>query len=164
MSWVRDHIPLQQGLRLVRRNQLKSFQLCQRPYSTTTRIKTARLSARPRLLSQVRDHIPLQQGLRPLRVWFINAVSFVRDHIPLQQGLRSVTFWHKFTIVNVRDHIPLQQGLRLYSGTHDVILSRRQRPYSITTRIKTKHPNLINHLLMSVPYSTTTRIGGCVKS
>ena len=53
---VRDHIPLEQGLR--------RCQSRQRPYSIRTRIKT-RGAALTWLRSGVRDHIPLEQGLRP---------------------------------------------------------------------------------------------------
>ena len=61
---VRDHRPLQQGLRPV--GILKSF-----------------------IILNVRDHRPLQQGLR-LTVFcsFRSDIFFVRDHRPLQQGLR----------------------------------------------------------------------------
>ena len=59
---VRDHIPLEQGLRqsslTFGRNDLS-----QRPYSIRTSIKTKQppRNARP---NDVRDHIPLEQGLR----------------------------------------------------------------------------------------------------
>ena len=60
---VRDHIPLEQGLR-------------PRPAPRT---------GTPRL---VRDHIPLEQGLRQLQLVAISGLNLVRDHIPLEQGLR----------------------------------------------------------------------------
>ena len=60
---VRDHIPLEQGLRLL---NLKHYLL--------------------EVL--VRDHIPLEQGLRPGRMSHESGVRTVRDHIPLEQGLR----------------------------------------------------------------------------
>ena len=60
---LREHIPLQQGLR-----QYYSYsplqQKTQRAYSTTTRIKTDLLTSLA-LISTLREHIPLQQGLRP---------------------------------------------------------------------------------------------------
>ena len=64
---VRDHIPLEQGLR---------------PGSPASP-STLRFS--------VRDHIPLEQGLRPAQSspsWYSTRV---RDHIPLEQGLRPVS-------------------------------------------------------------------------
>ena len=61
---VRDHLPLQQGLRLS--------------------ISTVRVAP-----SIVRDHLPLQQGLRlPVSALRITFAVTVRDHLPLQQGLR----------------------------------------------------------------------------
>ena len=64
MTAVRDHIPLEQGLRHIR--------------------------AQPSTMwSRVRDHIPLEQGLRRFRALIHGDVLFfVRDHIPLEQGLR----------------------------------------------------------------------------
>ena len=61
---VRDHIPLEQGLRLPHQFSIPKQQTGQRPYSIRTRIKTKslRFLIRPR---DVRDHIPLEQGLRP---------------------------------------------------------------------------------------------------
>ena len=61
-SVVRDHIPLEQGLRLL--------------------VLAAENSSR------VRDHIPLEQGLRRSRLQSPVHVVTVRDHIPLEQGLR----------------------------------------------------------------------------
>ena len=63
-SAVRDHIPLEQGLRLLRRSLRMPSHI-------------------------VRDHIPLEQGLRhvPLLLTEHSAIG-VRDHIPLEQGLR----------------------------------------------------------------------------
>ena len=61
---VRDHIPLEQGLRHKIHVAKALAWECQRPYSIRTRIKTFNSnSARP-LLCGVRDHIPLEQGLR----------------------------------------------------------------------------------------------------
>ena len=60
---VRDHLPLQQGLR---------------PLST--RVSNPQAS--------VRDHLPLQQGLRQHISVNETIVNRVRDHLPLQQGLR----------------------------------------------------------------------------
>ena len=63
--WVREHIPLEQGLR-----PADSLPECEGE-------------------SDVREHIPLEQGLRPLQN--TNTQEFllmVREHIPLEQGLR----------------------------------------------------------------------------
>ena len=62
-SRVRDHIPLEQGLR-------------HRPEPLFVQKQN------------VRDHIPLEQGLRRLRRKLLRRKPLVRDHIPLEQGLR----------------------------------------------------------------------------
>ena len=62
---VREHIPLEQGLR---RSRLKSLVFRvhrQRAYSIRTRIKTASTYSVDFLFLLVREHIPLEQGLRP---------------------------------------------------------------------------------------------------
>ena len=60
---VRDHIPLEQGLRPTNSSSGNKYKLCQRPYSIRTRIKTALVAASANA-DDVRDHIPLEQGLR----------------------------------------------------------------------------------------------------
>ena len=66
LMYVRDHIPLQQGLRLEPIMPFHGLLKRQRPYSITTRIKTHH-SHSEIYVSNVRDHIPLQQGLRRLK-------------------------------------------------------------------------------------------------
>ena len=61
---VRDHIPLEQGLR------------------------HAGVHFVPRQGLIVRDHIPLEQGLRHGLSMAALVINTVRDHIPLEQGLR----------------------------------------------------------------------------
>ena len=63
MSIVRDHIPLEQGLRQLACDTLIHLLI-------------------------VRDHIPLEQGLRLRPCAAYPGGAFVRDHIPLEQGLR----------------------------------------------------------------------------
>ena len=63
---VRDHIPLEQGLRPIKVNASSK-------------------------VDQVRDHIPLEQGLRRKSSDSISNSIVVRDHIPLEQGLRQNT-------------------------------------------------------------------------
>ena len=67
---VRDHIPLEQGLRRMPKAWQAALIEGQRPYSIRTRIKTEHcILITWRKL--VRDHIPLEQGLRhnqPLKV------------------------------------------------------------------------------------------------
>ena len=87
---VRDHLPLQQGLRpnassnaesqsglrpssittriktISLRLRLCLLMLGQRPSSITTRIKTLFFLPHRTISNQVRDHLPLQQGLRRL--------------------------------------------------------------------------------------------------
>ena len=67
---VRDHIPLEQGLRHYTYGDDSTFDQI------------------------VRDHIPLEQGLRQLYMSLLNACCRVRDHIPLEQGLRQDTSFH----------------------------------------------------------------------
>ena len=63
---VRDHIPLEQGLRLGNDRTWRSYR------------------------RRVRDHIPLEQGLRRELNILNNGINKVRDHIPLEQGLRLI--------------------------------------------------------------------------
>ena len=69
LSWhvarlLREHIPLQQGLRPARTGWLMvSPPLTQRAYSITTRIKTCDFCFKGYFVF-LREHIPLQQGLR----------------------------------------------------------------------------------------------------
>ena len=63
---VRDHIPLEQGLRRIFPLRNHSDGHSQRPYSIRTRIKTNGRSTW-QIEEEVRDHIPLEQGLRPNR-------------------------------------------------------------------------------------------------
>ena len=84
---VRDHIPLEQGLRQGRHDRIHDDEYGQRPYSIRTRIKTLTSSSR-RTSSRVRDHIPLEQGLRLFPLFRSAQNRPVRDHIPLEQGLR----------------------------------------------------------------------------
>ena len=63
MLFVRDHIPLEQGLRRAGNQTQESN-------------------------PSVRDHIPLEQGLRRAGNQTQESNPSVRDHIPLEQGLR----------------------------------------------------------------------------
>ena len=64
---VRDHIPLEQGLRRLSRRLSRRLGCGQRPYSIRTRIKTPERNATKRSANIVRDHIPLEQGLRLIK-------------------------------------------------------------------------------------------------
>ena len=68
VNLVREHIPLEQGLRRLLQCALLHW-------------------------TMVREHIPLEQGLRQFLETrhFINGLK-VREHIPLEQGLRQDTF------------------------------------------------------------------------
>ena len=85
---VRDHIPLEQGLRQPWTLIFTNANPRQRPYSIRTRIKTGHARCCPNPPHQVRDHIPLEQGLRPKSKKIFLYHLRVRDHIPLEQGLR----------------------------------------------------------------------------
>ena len=62
---VRDHIPLEQGLRQGLHRGASCSSERQRPYSIRTRIKTVIVETSTKF-ENVRDHIPLEQGLRPM--------------------------------------------------------------------------------------------------
>ena len=115
---VRDHLPLQQGLRLVIDALDLVNDLCQRLSSITTRIKTTCNGATIVMrYINVRDYLPLQQGLRRLILLLLLSSSYiVRDYLPLQQGLRLVKVTKIVGNLIIRDHLPLKQGLRLLSG------------------------------------------------
>ena len=83
---VRDHIPLEQGLRHVSYFRSRK-KIRQRPYSIRTRIKTV-INSAVYQSQAVRDHIPLEQGLRQNIRYLCGRNDRVRDHIPLEQGLR----------------------------------------------------------------------------
>ena len=66
---LRDHLPLQQGLRL-------------------------NITFLWYVLRRLRDHLPLQQGLRHLFMFPMDCLfQTLRDHLPLQQGLRLLLWW-----------------------------------------------------------------------
>ena len=84
---VRDHIPLEQGLRLVTGSTAATPWTSQRPYSIRTRIKTLEvLSSRPHGYRQRPYSIRTRIKTRSLKRK--RPASSVRDHIPLEQGLR----------------------------------------------------------------------------
>ena len=61
---LREHIPLQQGLRPLLKYFVIICLFSQRAYSTTTRIKTVLSTSIAWAFLILREHIPLQQGLR----------------------------------------------------------------------------------------------------
>ena len=135
--YVRDHIPLEQGLRLVPKNSVNYSEVRQRPYSIRTRIKTTSSRRRRTFSVSVRDHIPLEPGLRQhqlqpelqhlqgqrpysirtrIKTYLLRFLMrrrrgqrpySIRTRIKTTPWLRCLT-----TSRRVRDHIPLEQGLR----------------------------------------------------
>ena len=110
---VRDHLPLQQGLRLLLILKFANTQWRQRPSSITTRIKTVVCNVGAlcvvgsgQRLSSITTRIKTQF------VWLALLDCTVRDHLPLQQGLRRGEISIQIGFWDVRDHLPLQQGLR----------------------------------------------------
>ena len=84
---VRDHIPLEQGLRLKGNRSCRAQKARQRPYSIRTRIKTlVQLLHAIDILGQrpysIRTRIKTNAAIT------IEYARIVRDHIPLEQGLR----------------------------------------------------------------------------
>ena len=157
--YVRDHIPLEQGLRrdiLVTaadnahsqrpysiRTRIKTTapnggscpKAGQRPYSIRTRIKTDCMHINPFYYS-VRDHIPLEQGLRLRKS--IPEMNIKRQRpYSIRTRIKTIPALHTAWKMWVRDHIPLEQGLRPARVKIRRLGVRRQRPYSIRTRIKT---------------------------
>ena len=133
---IREHIPLEQGLR-------------QHPFMF---IKN---------MNNIREHIPLEQGLRLHAVG--KDPTFhrrIREHIPLEQGLRLFSRKSRSGFPCIREHIPLEQGLRHESRQLESFLYRDQRAYSIRTRIKTDKGKPIYPLntLNQRAYSIRTRI------
>ena len=63
---VREHIPLEQGLRQRVKLGVASKHSGQRAYSIRTRIKTTIATIAATAIAAVREHIPLEQGLRLL--------------------------------------------------------------------------------------------------
>ena len=114
---VRDHIPLEQGLRQRAKETVRLRIACQRPYSIRTRIKTP-----PAVLLS-----PWRQCQRPYSIrtriktpccpLAVSPCPVVRDHIPLEQGLRLNADLNMIKPHSVRDHIPLEQGLRPLRAT-----------------------------------------------
>ncbi len=117
---LRDHLPLQQGLRRLYLLQ-STPSPSQRPSSTTTRIKTP--------LGVCRFGIPAYPQRPSSTTTRIKTSDRLTVGIPPGE---------------LRDHLPLQQGLRLQSICLDQIhWSSAQRPSSTTTRIKTSLKRMV---------------------
>ena len=84
---VRDHIPLEQGLRLPTPKIVIQRFGCQRPYSIRTRIKTKKCKV---IHTDPRCQRPYSIRTRIKTYLLTTALRkrLVRDHIPLEQGLR----------------------------------------------------------------------------
>ena len=117
---VRDHRPLQQGLRLIPR----VHRSC---------------------LREVRDHRPLQQGLRRFLFLSIRYFFYVRDHRPLQQGLRLKCDCTSCGI-NISTR-PSSTTTRIKTLLHckQTSFLRGTRPSSTATRIKTHNVSIHHH-------------------
>ena len=85
---VRDHIPLEQGLRQNKKNKREGFS-CQRPYSIRTRIKTMPTSAPRQRVPKCQRPYSIRTRIKTARAGLSKPPPpAVRDHIPLEQGLR----------------------------------------------------------------------------
>ena len=107
---LRDHLPLEQGLRPEKTLFSPEPKDSQRPSAIRTRIKTWDRHCCFHGWS-LRDHLPLEQGLRPVGV-SVELNIELRDHLPLEQGLRRDTASIQRLHRRLRDHLPLEQGLR----------------------------------------------------
>ena len=67
LCFVREHIPLEQGLRLHAKSYADTWK-SQRAYSIRTRIKTTGCLSIAKKKPIVREHIPLEQGLRLMKI------------------------------------------------------------------------------------------------
>ena len=85
---LRDHLPLEQGLRRARNR------LC--------RVGCHHL----------RDHLPLEQGLRLADKAREVVVSLLRDHLPLEQGLSPVDYSAVYHLFFSHRPSAKEQGLR----------------------------------------------------
>ena len=121
---VREHIPLEQGLRRLLNPFIGNSVPCQRAYSIRTRIKTSLCNC-------------IYVGSMCQRAYSIRT----RIKTYLQCTKKSPPTY-------VREHIPLEQGLRLVGKTIFACPKLCQRAYSIRTRIKT--PDLFNSKLSIV--------------
>ena len=111
---VREHIPLEQGLRRFQRLLTLSLFSRQRAYSIRTRIKTA-------------VHHSANVGS-----------DFVREHIPLEQGLRPRSSHHLMVSLICQRAYSIRTRIKTISSNDEFVKHRYcQRAYSIRTRIKT---------------------------
>ena len=138
---IREHIPLEQGLRLLKSTLSTKNCNYQRAYSIRTRIKTVG-DFLSEFVNVIREHIPLEQGLRlkafcMLAIFSLNQRAYsIRTRIKTARFIwlpyfsanqraysirtRIKTFCYqdkKPFVVHIREHIPLEQGLR-----HGVII------------------------------------------
>ena len=134
---VRDHIPLEQGLRRVCPCSLKATIEGQRPYSIRTRIKThtmqqnteRNLCQRPySIRTRIKTRLPRASRSQTQR----------QRPYSIRTRIKTIALlYSRLAARSVRDHIPLEQGLRHVYLKKITLRQCCQRPYSIRTRIKT---------------------------
>ena len=116
MSSLVEHLPLEQGLRLI----LICINLhgccSRRASSIRTRIKTQDQWLVLDQLGQLVEHLPLEQGLRQLNIELVTIKA-----------------------TQLVEHLPLEQGLRLSLSLTSEMTQGSRRASSIRTRIKTKN-------------------------
>ena len=86
---VRDHIPLEQGLRRGYNRRRVGGLWGQRPYSIRTRIKTCG-SIRWRYFRWCQRPYSIRTRIKTDGYGIVSHLIHVRDHIPLEQGLRHI--------------------------------------------------------------------------
>ena len=134
---LRDHLPLQQGLRRLITCPSFHYTIPPRPSSTTTRIKTRNSGPDLHCLHSPRPSSTTTR-IKTCHIAFICSLNnLLRDHLPLKQGLRHCEAIVIHFFLNLRDHLPLKQGLRLAVIVTDLNEVDSPRPSSIKTRIKT---------------------------
>ncbi len=85
---VREHIPLEQGLRHPISRDKRGFRRCQRAYSIRTRIKTITSEMCNILIGSRQRAYSIRTRIKTVVTTAVNGKNYVREHIPLEQGLR----------------------------------------------------------------------------
>ena len=89
VSWLREHIPLKQGLRLPNDQYKIPIPIPQRAYSIKTRIKTKEFLQPVLYLQRAQRAYSIKTRIKTAHFSLLRQPSLVlREHIPLKQGLR----------------------------------------------------------------------------
>ena len=149
-KYVRDHIPLEQGLRQRWIWSWWTLLRGQRPYSIRTRIKTRRpVWLRPELVRQ--RPYSIRTRIKTIPFIFLKLRNLSQRPYSIRTRIKTFFMSIKLWTGYVRDHIPLEQGLR-HINMEVIMANIGQRPYSIRTRIKTQ----IDLIVVTVLFTSET--------